>query len=78
MIVERLDQFDLHMPGKAHRDGDIGARGLAPVELVRRQKMVEQEERASPAIAYEMIDRRADVRDDERRLHDPAEWLPEP
>ena len=75
VVVERLDQFDQHVPGKAHRDGDVGDRFLAAIGLPRHQEVFEHEEWPGLAVGHPVIDRRAQIGHDEGGLRDAAHRL---
>ena len=75
VIVFRLDELDVHVPGERHRQLDVSRGRLAAIALSRPREALEQKPRADPAVSYPPADRRVDVLDDIRHLDDLADAL---
>src|SRR3989475_4524638 len=77
-LVVRLDQLDVHVTGKAHRERNIRLRGLPAVDGVDAREVLEDKPRADPKLRGPFADRRRQVGDDVGHLMMPSSGWPNP
>jgi hypothetical protein len=77
-IVLWLNELEVHVTGKAHREPHLCARGLSAVDGLVTGEMLEDEPRADPKRAAPLLDRRMQVRHHVGHLNDAVVGLTEP
>jgi hypothetical protein len=76
-VVIRLDELDIHVSGKAHRQRDFGARGLAAIQRRLAGELGEQKPRPDLELPDPVVHRRMDVFDHVCHLDDAVIGLAE-
>src|SRR5437763_16547056 len=77
-IVVRLDQLDVHVTGKAHREGNIRPRGLPAIDGVDAREMLEDKPHTDPKRSGPLAQRRLQDGDKGGHLDTAIVWLTEP